>query len=112
MQGRYVAVSFADSRAAWYQRRLGGRMRSPLPFWFAACLLFAAACAQPAPYTWVQHLPPQPDPRTITTISPGDIVDVRVFGQEAMSAKGPVRLDGTMTLPLLGQVTVAGQRPE
>ncbi|HKU42274.1 MAG TPA: polysaccharide biosynthesis/export family protein [Polyangiales bacterium] len=87
-------------------------MRSQLPFQLAAWLLFAAACAKPAPYTWVQQLPPQPDPRTITTINPGDLVDVRVFGQENMSAKGTVRLDGTLTLPLLGQVAVAGQRPE
>ncbi|HKP63504.1 MAG TPA: polysaccharide biosynthesis/export family protein [Polyangiales bacterium] len=86
-------------------------MRRSLLFPFAA-LLLSAACAQHAPYTWVQSLPPEPDPRTITTISPGDVVDVRVFGQEDMSAKGSVRLDGTLTMPLLGPVTMAGQRPE
>jgi polysaccharide biosynthesis/export protein len=86
-------------------------MRRSLLLTFAA-LLLSAACAQHAPYTWVQTLPPEPDPRTITTINPGDVVDVRVFGQDAMSAKGAVRLDGTMTLPLLGQVVVAGQQPE
>ncbi len=75
-------------------------------------LLMAAACSRPAPYTWVQRLPPQQDPRTVTVIMPGDIVDVRVFGQENMSAKGQVRPDGTLTLPLLGQVAVAGQKPE
>jgi polysaccharide biosynthesis/export protein len=86
-------------------------MRRSLLFMFGA-LLLSAACAQQAPYTWVQSLPPEPDPRTITTISPGDVVDVRVFGQDAMSAKGSVRLDGTLTLPLLGPVTMAGQKPE
>ena len=70
-----------------------------------------AACAKPAPYTWVNRLPPQPD-RKVTTILPGDVVDVRVFGQDNMSGKGTVRLDGTITLPLLGPVPVAGQRPE
>src|SRR4051812_26143061 len=86
-------------------------MRRSLLCKFAALLLLAA-CAHHAPYTWVQSLPPEPDPRTITTINPGDVVDVRVFGQDALSAKGAVRLDGTLTLPLLGQVTMAGQKPE
>ena len=79
----------------------------------AALLLSAAACAKPGPYIWVTQLPrDQLDLRVVTTISPGDVVDVRVFGQENMSAKGQVRLDGTLTLPLLGAVQVAGQRPE
>jgi polysaccharide biosynthesis/export protein len=86
-------------------------LRSATRTGLALSLLMAAACAPPAPYTWVQRLPPQPD-RKLTTIMPGDLVDVRVFGQENMSAKGTVRIDGTMTLPLLGQVSVAGQRPE
>ena len=86
-------------------------LRSATRTRLALLLLMAAACSHPAPYTWVQRLPPQPD-RKLSTITPGDVVDVRVFGQDNMSAKGTVRLDGTMTLPLLGQVAVAGQRPE
>jgi polysaccharide export outer membrane protein len=72
----------------------------------------AAACGHHAPYTWVQSLPRDPSPVNVTTINPGDLVDVRVFGQPDVSSKGVVRPDGTLTLPLLGQVPVAGQRPE
>jgi polysaccharide export outer membrane protein len=40
-----------------------------------------------------------------------DLVAVRVYGQEPMSARGRVRPDGTLSLPLLGDVPVAGKRP-
>jgi polysaccharide export outer membrane protein len=71
-----------------------------------------AACHNSAPYTWVQRMPRDQTPQNVTTINTGDLVDVRVFGQPDVSAKGIVRPDGTLTLPLLGQVPVAGQRPE
>jgi polysaccharide export outer membrane protein len=45
-------------------------------------------------------------------IHAGDVLDVRVFGQEAMSAHGEVRSDGTMALPLLGYVAVSSRRPD
>jgi polysaccharide export outer membrane protein len=75
--------------------------------------LLSLGC-QSAPYVWVQSLPPEPVQAIggPTTISPGDVVEVRVFGQEAMSSKGQVRVDGTLTLPLVGQFPVAGQKPE
>jgi polysaccharide biosynthesis/export protein len=71
-----------------------------------------AACHNNAPYTWVQRMPRDQTPQNVTTINTGDLVDVRVFGQPDVSGKGIVRPDGTLTLPLLGQVPVAGQRPE
>lgn len=74
--------------------------------------LMAAACGHNAPYTWVQSMPRDQAPVNVTTINAGDLVDVRVFGQPDVSSKGVVRPDGTLTLPLLGQVPVAGERPE
>jgi polysaccharide export outer membrane protein len=78
------------------------------------CLLplLAAACGHNAPYTWVQRMPRDATPTNVTVISSGDLVDVRVFGQPDVSSKGIVRPDGTLTLPLLGQVAMAGLRPE
>lgn len=74
--------------------------------------LSAAACGSQAPYVWVQRFPRPKVPENFSTITAGDLLDVRVFGQPDISAKGTVRLDGTLTLPLVGQVPVAGKRPE
>jgi polysaccharide biosynthesis/export protein len=86
--------------------------------WVAAsCALLGSlsgACHS-APFVWVHEFPSPPvreGAGTPLTISPGDIVDVRVFEQENMSAKGEVRSDGTLALPLLGNVAMAGHRPE
>jgi polysaccharide export outer membrane protein len=57
-------------------------------------------------------MPRDQKPADVTTIDTGDLVDVRVFGQPDVSSKGVVRADGTLTLPLLGQVPMAGKRPE
>jgi polysaccharide biosynthesis/export protein len=44
-------------------------------------------------------------------IAPGDIVEVRVFGQESLNTVKRVRADGSVTVPLVGQVDVRGTRP-
>lgn len=44
-------------------------------------------------------------------ISPGDVLQVRVFQQEAMSARVKVRADGKVSLPLVNDVLVAGKSP-
>lgn len=79
-----------------------------------ALALVGPACRS-APFVWVQSYVTEPVKEGAGTpllISPGDIVDVRVFGQDAMSTKGEVRSDGSLAMPLLGQVAVAGRRPE
>jgi polysaccharide export outer membrane protein len=40
-----------------------------------------------------------------------DLISIRVYAQEPMSARGHVRPDGTLSMPLLGEVPVAGKRP-
>jgi polysaccharide export outer membrane protein len=59
---------------------------------------------------WVQDLAPIPPSRG-QLIQLGDTLTVRVFGQDPMSAKAKVMPDGTVTLPLLGDVPVVNQRP-
>jgi polysaccharide export outer membrane protein len=44
-------------------------------------------------------------------ISSGDVLQVRVFQQEAMSARVRVRADGKVSLPLVNDVTAAGKTP-
>jgi polysaccharide export outer membrane protein len=75
----------------------------------------AAVGCHNAPYIWVHEFSTEPVREGAggpLTISPGDIIDIRVFGQEAMSTKAEVRSDGTLAMPLLGSVSVAGRRPE
>lgn len=44
-------------------------------------------------------------------VSPGDVLQVRVFQQEAMSARVKVRADGKVSLPFVNEVQVAGKPP-
>ena len=44
-------------------------------------------------------------------IRPGDVLNVRVFQQDNMSAKTRVRNDGKISLPFLNDVTAAGFTP-
>jgi len=73
--------------------------------------LSLAGCSATGPYTWVQTLPvasPQPQPYVV---APGDLLDVRVYNEERISVRGRVRLDGRITLPLLGDVVASGKPP-
>ena len=46
-----------------------------------------------------------------TTLGPGDVFDVRVYGEETLSGSHRVAQDGTISFPLLGRVEVAGMEP-
>jgi polysaccharide biosynthesis/export protein len=86
--------------------------------WLACAVMLTSltlAGCHTGPFVWVQRIPVEAagdGGGGPLTISPGDVVQVSVFGQEAMSTKGEVRADGTLAVPLLGQVLVAGSRPE
>jgi polysaccharide biosynthesis/export protein len=43
-----------------------------------------------------------------TALAPGDVLDVEVFGEQALSQQVTVAPDGTIELPLIGQVAVGG----
>lgn len=78
------------------------------------CVLFgAAACSSTGKYVWVHERSPAPlSDGARTLIGPGDLIEVQVYGDEQGSTTGRVLADGTITVPLLGSVNVAGQRPE
>lgn len=44
-------------------------------------------------------------------VLPGDVLQVRVFQQEAMSARVKVRADGKVSLPFVNEVQVTGKAP-
>jgi polysaccharide export outer membrane protein len=70
------------------------------------------ACKSVGEYVWVDDLPPSPrQVESEYVISSGDIISVRVWGQEAMSARTRVRTDGKISLPFLNDVEAVGVSP-
>jgi polysaccharide export outer membrane protein len=74
-------------------------------------VLAALGCASPGPYVWINSLPVTAEPPRPYLISPGDVLDVRVYNEERLSVRGRVRVDGRITLPLLGDVVAVGKAP-
>lgn len=77
------------------------------------CLLAlaAAGCATATPYTWVDDLSAQAFEPAPYRINVGDLISVSVWNQANLSAEARVRPDGMVTLPLLGDIPVAGLTP-
>lgn len=67
--------------------------------------LVFVACHQETPTTPV--VPVDDD----TTLNPGDTFDVRVYGEEDLSATYRVAQDGTIDFPLIGRIAVEGNEP-
>ena len=42
-------------------------------------------------------------------LRPEDVIAIRVYGEEEMSVDSPINLDGTISVPLLGFINVAGK---
>src|SRR5512140_2351272 len=70
-----------------------------------------AACATEGKFVWVQDYKSPAAAAEGYVIGPGDLLDVRVFQQEGMSAKVRVRPDGKVSLPFLNDVEAAGYAP-
>lgn len=85
------------------------RARGAAYFLGGAAVLLVACSG--APYVSVANLPPTTLQTSQGLIAAGDIVDVRVFGQDALSTKGLVHEDGLLTLPLIGVVKASGETP-
>jgi polysaccharide export outer membrane protein len=72
-------------------------------------VVFASACqtARPA-YDYAR----EPDPRLSEyTIGAADVLKIHVWKDAELSSQVTVRPDGTVTLPLLGELHAAGQTP-
>ncbi len=77
-----------------------------------ALLLTVTACKTTGEYVWVDDLPQAPAPAEKEyVIQTGDIISVRVWNQEGMSARARVRQDGKISLPFLNDVEVSGLTP-
>jgi polysaccharide export outer membrane protein len=89
--------------------------RPPLSLSLAALVLAVstAACASLGEYVWVNDYrdPRPPAANNAYVLGAGDVISVRVFGQEAMSAHGKIRSDGKVSLPFLNDVQAEGYTP-
>ncbi|MBW2509230.1 MAG: polysaccharide biosynthesis/export family protein [Deltaproteobacteria bacterium] len=72
-----------------------------------ALTLGAAACSKRS----VQDTEVPPPATDDTTLGPGDVFTVRVYGEEELSGSHQVAPDGTIDFPLLGSVDVNGLEP-
>jgi polysaccharide export outer membrane protein len=74
-------------------------------------LLVAAACG---PHNYTYNYGGEPDPRNKELVlGVGDVVSINVWGQEnaGLNTEGTIRPDGTITMPLVGDVKAAGRTP-
>lgn len=79
----------------------------------AGCLATVSACGSPGAFVWVDKAPDSifaPAPEGL--IRTGDVVAVRVFGQDSLSTRATVGTPGTVAVPLVGEVQVSGKAPE
>jgi len=70
--------------------------------------LAAGSCSGVHPTT--PEVRPEDAP-TDTTVGPGDVFDVRVYGEDGLSGTYRIASDGTIDYPLLGTISVQGMTP-
>lgn len=86
----------------------------PLLLALALLAQLLPGCAKP-PYVWASQVPAERarPPATSKTINPGDTIAVTVAGQPQLSGQFVVGSDGTVSIPDVGAVAVAGRtQPE
>jgi polysaccharide export outer membrane protein len=77
-----------------------------------AVLVLVASCKSLGEYVWVaDYQDPKPPPNGNYVLGAGDVISVRVYNQEGMSAKGKIRTDGKISLPFLNDVQAEGYTP-
>lgn len=87
-------------------------IRCPRQLATLACAAATLTCANLGPFVSVEDYPQPPPPEDKGyVIARGDLLQVRVFNQEGMSAKVRVRSDGRVSLPFLNDVEAAGYTP-
>jgi polysaccharide export outer membrane protein len=76
---------------------------------YALVLLLLVACG---PKSYDYPYAKEPDPRNRELVlGVGDVVDVTVFGQPDLKTETTVRPDGTITMPLIGDLKANGRTP-
>src|SRR5438552_3392353 len=74
-------------------------------FLLFAATLMCGGCQSPLP-----PLPNPPGPKTPVRLSPGDVIKVSYADETIPDQTQKIRRDGKVSLPLIGEVTAAGNR--
>jgi polysaccharide export outer membrane protein len=77
--------------------------------WLLVATVLFVGCSRGS---YTANSAPAAAPHEDTTLGPGDVFEVRVFGQPDMSGKHQVGPDGTVQFPFLGSVMAAGREPQ
>jgi len=81
---------------------------SPSSCLFALLVFAALACG--GCQTSLPPLPNPPGPKTTVRLSPGDTIKVSYSDESVSDQTQKIRMDGKVSLPLIGEVTAAGKR--
>src|SRR6266566_484682 len=84
------------------------RALSPASCLFALLVFAALACG--GCQTSLPPLPNPPGPKTTVRLSPGDTIKVSYSDESVSDQTQKIRMDGKVSLPLIGEVTAAGKR--
>jgi polysaccharide export outer membrane protein len=80
---------------------------------YLAALLGSAGCGAGA-YVWVDQIgdaAADAAPESAYLIAGGDLLNIRVYDQDAISTRARVGPDGKIALPLVGEIEARDQRP-
>jgi polysaccharide export outer membrane protein len=87
------------------------RRLAPIPLLASLAL---AGCGASLPHVWVDQISQAEIGDTAGTdyvIARGDLLTIRVYGQDPISTHGRVRPDGKIAVPLAGELEAEGRRP-
>jgi polysaccharide biosynthesis/export protein len=104
-----------NRKRMWDDRRLRNtftacRKRAFDPCSCPVAFLVAAALAFAGCQTTLPPLPNPPGPRTAVRLSPGDTIKVTFAEESDLDQTQKIRSDGKVSLPLIGELTAAGNR--
>ena len=78
------------------------------------CLVasLATGCASVGPFVWVEDSTPGRHRSDVdVVIAPGDVLGIRISGQDGLSTRATVRADGKISLPLVNDQQAVGVAP-
>ena len=80
---------------------------------FVAAALLLGGCGGAGRYVWVTDLPATAaaPANAEYLVHDGDVLNVRVFDQDALSTRARVRSDGRIAMPGIGDIEVRGKKP-
>lgn len=85
--------------------------QSSLMLVLSVCAVLAAACSPPVSDEYLKIPVDTNAIRSAVTLGPGDVFEVRVYGEAGLSGIHRVSAEGTIQFPLIGEVKVSGLSP-